>query len=506
MRAGFILPLDGTTQESKLRFIHNFKWTDTLQGNIGSAQQDAVFELVSMAFNVAIWYTKFASRLSGKENVTEDEAKDVHRSLKIAAGTFKTLKESHIPRLITPAEKGRDLEARVIDTYIIQSQAEAQEVTIARAIELKHNAALIAALAYETANFYQKADHTLNTLDPECSAKWRKYLQLKQDFYMAYAHCYHGQTLLAADKCGEAIRSLQEAEKCTQHFTSCFVRYYCADYSRAEALCKEYRQTKGPGSTAKPSEQLFFLKLGSLIKNTLEKCQRENGFIYFHKVPAEAPALELKASYGLAEPTPFELPALNAQCTPEVYATFDLTKGPKDDKQRERQKFCVNEGIEIIFMNQTSGDQELSDYDVKAQKKKVLYFSSGEILTESEEEEDEDELHQTFWVSQGNWSLKERSRFWGTHVLKMSLRICDFFGEKMASLLGLNSAKYQYAIDQHHRLHQNKTGGEIVSTSTGQKVERLHVSQTVSYTYGSTNDFKDQKRLKETLSERETNE
>lgn len=35
--------------------------------------------------------------------------------------------ESHIPRLITPAEKGRDLEARVIDTYIIQSQAEAQE-------------------------------------------------------------------------------------------------------------------------------------------------------------------------------------------------------------------------------------------------------------------------------------------------------------------------------------------------------------------------------------------
>lgn len=315
---GFILPLDGTTQENKLRFIHNFKWTDTLQGNIASAQQDAVFELVSMAFNVAIWYTKIASRLAGKENITEDEAKDVHRSLKIAAGIFKTLKESHIPRLITPAEKGRDLEARVIDTYIIQSQAEAQEVTIARAIELKHNAALIAALAYETANFYQKADHTLNTLDPECSAKWKKYLQLKQHFYMAYAHCYHGQTLLAADKCGEAIRSLQEAEKY---------------YSRAEALCKEYRQTKGPGSTAKPSEQLFFLKLGTLIKNTLEKCQRENGFIYFHKVPAEAPALELKASYGLAEPTPFELPALSAQCTPEVYATFDLTKGPKDDKK-----------------------------------------------------------------------------------------------------------------------------------------------------------------------------
>ncbi|KAM8846900.1 BRO1 domain-containing protein BROX isoform 1-T1 [Synchiropus picturatus] len=320
---GFIVSLDGTTQENKMRFIQNFKWTDTLQGNLASAQQDAIFELISMAFNVAIWHTKFASRIAGKEDVTETEAKDVHRSLKVAAGIFKTLKEAYIPRLITPAEKGKDLESRVIDTYIIQCQAEAQEVTIARAIELKHNATIVAALSYETANFYQKADHTLHTLEPECSTKWRKYLQLKQHFYMAYAYCYHGQTLLASDKCGEAIRSLQEAEKC---------------YSRAEELCKEYRQTKGPGTTAKPSEQLFFRKLGGLIRNTLEKCQRENGFIYFHKVPAEPPVLELKASYGLAEPVPFEMPPLNEQCTPEVYATFDLTKGPKNDKAKPKEE------------------------------------------------------------------------------------------------------------------------------------------------------------------------
>ncbi|KAJ8391546.1 hypothetical protein AAFF_G00088680 [Aldrovandia affinis] len=293
---GFIASLDGTTQENKLRFIQNFRWTDTLQGNTTSAQQDAVFELASMGFNVALWYTKFASRLAGKENIMETEAKEVHKSLKMAAGVLKNLKEAHIPRLITPAEKGRDLETRVLDTYIIQCQAEAQEVTIARAIELKHNASLIAALSFETANFYLKADHTLNTLDPDYSGKWRKYLQLKQHFYMAYAYCYNGQTLLASDKCGEAIRSLQEAEKC---------------YSRAEALCKEYRQTKGPGSTAKPSEQLFFLKLGALIKNTLEKCERGRTALYI---------------------------STSDQCTPEVYSTFDLTKGPKDAKAKPKQE------------------------------------------------------------------------------------------------------------------------------------------------------------------------
>lgn len=53
---------------------------------------------------------------------------------------------------------------------------------------------------------------------------------------------------------------------------------------------------------------------------------------YFHKVPAEPPHLELKASYGLAEPVSFELPPLSEQCSAEVYATFDLTKGAKNDK------------------------------------------------------------------------------------------------------------------------------------------------------------------------------
>ncbi|XP_075003268.1 BRO1 domain-containing protein BROX isoform X3 [Calonectris borealis] len=286
---GFILSLDDSSQECKLRYIQNFKWTDTLQGQV--------------------------------PNITEDEAKDVHRSLKIAAGIFKHLKESHIPKLITPVEKGRDLEARLIDSYIIQCQAEAQEVTIARAIELKHNPGLIAALAYETANFYQKADQALSSLDPAYAGKWRKYLNLKSCFYMAYAYCYHGQTLLASDKCGEAIRSLQESEKF---------------FAKAEALCKEYGETRGPGTTAKPSGHLFFRKLGSLIKNTLEKCQRENGFIYFQKVPAEAPQLELKANYGLVEPVPFEFPALNAHWTPETLAAFDLTKRPKDDAAKPK--------------------------------------------------------------------------------------------------------------------------------------------------------------------------
>uniref|UniRef100_A0A2K5PI05 BRO1 domain-containing protein BROX n=1 Tax=Cebus imitator TaxID=2715852 RepID=A0A2K5PI05_CEBIM len=327
---GFINSLDDSTQESKLRYIQNFKWTDTLQGQVPSAQQDAVFELISMGFNVALWYTKYASRLAGKEK----------RRLCASALFF-----NHIPKLITPAEKGRDLESRLIEAYVIQCQAEAQEVTIARAIELKHAPGLIAALAYETANFYQKADHTLSSLEPAFSAKWRKYLHLKMCFYTAYAYCYHGQTLLASDKCGEAIRSLQEAEKL---------------YAKAEALCKEYGETKGPGPTVKPSGHLFFRKLGNLVKNTLEKCQRENGFIYFQKIPTEAPQLELKANYGLVEPVPFEFPPTSAQWTPETLAAFDLTKRPKDDSTKPKPEEEV---------------KPVKEPDIKPQKDTGCYIS-----------------------------------------------------------------------------------------------------------------------------------
>lgn len=28
---------------------------------------------------------------------------------------------------------------------------------------------------------------------------------------------------------------------------------------------------------------------------------------------------------------------------------------------------------------------------------------------------------------------------------------CDFLGEKLAGVLGLNTAKYQYAVDEHQR-------------------------------------------------------
>ena len=59
----------------------------------------------------------------------------------------------------------------------------------------------------------------------------------------------------------------------------CFV-YHILVYGEAEAKCREYAATKGVGTFAKPQNHPFFTKLGTVLKRTLEKCDRENGMMY----------------------------------------------------------------------------------------------------------------------------------------------------------------------------------------------------------------------------------
>lgn len=104
------------------------------------------------------------------------------------------------------------------------------QVTIARAIELKHNAALISALANETAKMYVIAADSISSLNQVTFGRWRMYFLFKSKFYFSKAYCYMGENLLSQDKCGESIRSLQESKKC---------------YNEALNFAKEYAKSKG---------------------------------------------------------------------------------------------------------------------------------------------------------------------------------------------------------------------------------------------------------------------
>ncbi|KAL3872657.1 hypothetical protein ACJMK2_035872 [Sinanodonta woodiana] len=314
---GLIQPFEQEESENKLRRAIKFKWTNTLLGNSPMEQQDTVFECASMLINLALWHTKHAAKLAAQEQPNMDDAKEIHTCLKTAAGIFSYVKNDLIGRMSNNTENATDTDARVLDAYINQCTAEAQEITLARAVELKHSSSLIAALANETSQLYKRADDALASLDAKIVTKWRKYFQLKSDFYLAYAYSYHGETLLTQDKCGEAIRGMQEAIKC---------------YDKAAVTAQEYATAKGPGTVARPLNHRFFRQLGPILKRTVDKCERENGLIYHQKVAYDPPQLELKATYGLVRPEEFQFPTLNSLWTIDVYRKMDAHMAPKPEQ------------------------------------------------------------------------------------------------------------------------------------------------------------------------------
>ncbi|PAA53854.1 hypothetical protein BOX15_Mlig023520g1, partial [Macrostomum lignano] len=322
---GFIHGPETGTDSSKIRHALKFKWTDSLQlkGEQPAFQADAQFELICMLTNLALWYTKHAAKLSASEKVGMEDAKEVHKCLRIAAGIFKEVKENQLQKLIQKDNIGTDFDDRVVDAYVNQCSAEAQEVTMARAIELEHSHSIVASLASDTARMFKTAELALSTMDDRKVLKWRKYLTFKYCCYQAYAYSYHGEGLLKVDKCGEAIACLREAVKF---------------YQKAEVAAAEYNKTTGPGMTVRPEQHLFFRKLGPHVRMTLEKCERENGFIYHQNVPSEIPELELKPTFGLAAPENYQLPEINKLWTPEAYKGFDLTKmGVKSESEESKK-------------------------------------------------------------------------------------------------------------------------------------------------------------------------
>ena len=106
---------------------------------------------------IAIWLSKYGSRVASKADINEEDAKIVLKSFKQAAGIFELVKNES-SKLLDKAVLGSDMDGHVIECYQVQCRAEAQEVTIARAVALKHKPTLIAALAKDTKEFFEEAD------------------------------------------------------------------------------------------------------------------------------------------------------------------------------------------------------------------------------------------------------------------------------------------------------------------------------------------------------------
>ncbi|CAI5451023.1 unnamed protein product [Caenorhabditis angaria] len=346
--AGFLVEIQppGSNKEageknSKLIPLQRFKWGNSMLVSTPTEVSDAWFEALSMIQNMAIWLTKHAAWVAGKDEVRDSEAKECLQCLRQASGMFSYVKDESSRLSGANDNEGSDFDPKVQETYILTAIAEAQEIIVARAIEMKHNDLLISSLSAHTSSIFSKADQCLSNLPDEIFSRWRKYLQLKHHFYLAYAYAFLGQSQLSEDKCGDAVRSCKTG---------------MSEYSIAKEMAAMYAVAPGPGSRIKPEQHLFFRKIEPLLNRHLEKAERENGFIYHQKVPDEVATLDSEITYGIAKPEEFKYPRPAEIWNTAVYAAFDISKATMPDFSKMKKSSKKLDSVQEEKIYQTEKD------------------------------------------------------------------------------------------------------------------------------------------------------
>ncbi|XP_028849662.1 protein FAM177A1 [Denticeps clupeoides] len=106
---------------------------------------------------------------------------------------------------------------------------------------------------------------------------------------------------------------------------------------------------------------------------------------------------------------------------------------------------------------------ELGELGVNKQKvpRRIIYFASGETMeeysTDEEEEEEPPERKDTMSTvdpSKLTWGPYFWFQMW--RMATSTISVCDYLGEKLASLMGITSPKYQYAIDEYYRMKKEE--------------------------------------------------
>uniref|UniRef100_A0A1A7X581 Family with sequence similarity 177, member A1 n=1 Tax=Iconisemion striatum TaxID=60296 RepID=A0A1A7X581_9TELE len=110
---------------------------------------------------------------------------------------------------------------------------------------------------------------------------------------------------------------------------------------------------------------------------------------------------------------------------------------------------------------------ELEKMEEAPQKEKpprrIIHFSSGETMEEYSTDEEEGEEPERRDLLPPQVDAVRSKLTWGPffwfHMWRAAtstISACDYLGERMASLFGITSAKYQYAIDEYYRIKREK--------------------------------------------------
>ncbi|XP_035530267.1 protein FAM177A1 [Morone saxatilis] len=121
---------------------------------------------------------------------------------------------------------------------------------------------------------------------------------------------------------------------------------------------------------------------------------------------------------------------------------------------------CQSPEAATDFERVEMGDSVGGRVKVKVPRR-TIHFASGETMEEystDEEEEEEEEPAKKDIITVDSSKLTWGPYFW-FHMWRMAtstVSVCDYMGERLASLFGITSPKYQYAIDEYYRMKKEE--------------------------------------------------
>ncbi|KAM9338906.1 LOW QUALITY PROTEIN: protein FAM177A1-like [Symphorus nematophorus] len=132
------------------------------------------------------------------------------------------------------------------------------------------------------------------------------------------------------------------------------------------------------------------------------------------------------------------------------------------------------ESVELGELDRREEQQQQEEQQREKVPRRIIHFSSGETMeeysTDEEEGEDKEPERKDLLSSpvdavrvrnggDGEFSKLTWGPYFWFHMWRAAtstISACDYLGERMASLFGITSAKYQYAIDEYYRMKKER--------------------------------------------------
>ncbi|XP_071387187.1 protein FAM177A1-like isoform X2 [Centroberyx affinis] len=121
------------------------------------------------------------------------------------------------------------------------------------------------------------------------------------------------------------------------------------------------------------------------------------------------------------------------------------------------------ESVELGELEKREEQQQQEQEQREKAPRRIIHFSSGETMeeysTDEEEGDDKEPEKKDLLSAPVDASKMTWGPFFWFHMWRAAtstISACDYLGERMASLFGITSAKYQYAIDEYYRMKKEK--------------------------------------------------